>query len=250
MRRALALLVIPAALLAGRAALAAGTPPTANGGLSITPSVFEHAAQAGALGAVTVTNRSAAALKVTVAPRPWAESADGAVSADRHAALSLVHAAPASFTLAPGAAQAVNLTLAGAPPGGALYGALEVIGLPPDADKRPGVVVGYRLIGTLRLKPAQPSLTLSAGQVRRAKRVAMLPVTNTGNVLDPVTGSASVKGARGTFNTTIASTTILPGKKVDLTLASGLKPGSYSAKVTLKRGKVKVLTLTRRFSIG
>ena len=42
---------------------------------------------------------------------------------------------------------------------------------------------------------------------------------------------------------------ILPGKKINLELASGLKSGAYSATVTLEQGQAKLLTAKRRFSV-
>jgi hypothetical protein len=253
MRRWIAVAAAPAALFAGGVALAADNhgarAAQATGGLVISPAILTHAPQPGALGTMTVTNRSAAPLAVTVTPRPWTQSASGQFSANRKGSLGSVKVSTSSFTLAPNAEQRVDVSLTAAPAGGSLYGALEVIGLPADAGKRTGVVLGYRLVGSLRLPPAQAKLSLSAGQVKRVGRAVVLPLTNGGNTIDPISGDISVKGARGTLNDNIDDLRILPGKKVNLELAGSLKSGSYSATVRLEQGGTKLLTAKRRFSV-
>ena len=248
MRRLIALAAVPAALVAGGVAIAAGQ-PAQTGGLSLSPALLVAAPQPGPLGTMTITNRSGAALAVTVTPRPWNESAAGKFAPDRRATLAQVRLSAGSFTLAPGADQKVALTLTGAPAGGSLYGALEVTGLPADAAKRQGAVLGYRLVGSLRLPPAQKRFGLVAGAVKRVGKAAVLPVTSTGNTIDPISGQVSVKSARGTLNDSVADLRILPGRKVDVILATSLGTGSYSATVTLKQGGAKLLTAKRKFSV-
>jgi hypothetical protein len=51
------------------------------------------------------------------------------------------------------------------------------------------------------------------------------------------------------LNDNIDALRILPGKKVNIQLATGLKSGSYSATVTLEQGGTKLLTAKRRFSV-
>jgi hypothetical protein len=252
MKRWIVVAAAPAALFAGGVALAAGggaRPAQTTGGLAIAPALLVHAAQPGPLGTMTVTNRSGTALAVTVTPRPWNQSAAGAVSADRRRTLSQVRVSQASFTLAPGAVQKVDVALTAAPSGGSLYGALEVVGLPADAAKRQGVVLGYRLIGTLRVVPGTKKLSLAAGAAKRVGKAVVLPVTNGGNTLDAISGQIKVKGARGTLNENVADLKILPGKKVNIVLATGLNKGSYNATVTLRQGGAKLLTAKRKFSV-
>ena len=114
-------------------------------------------------------------------------------AASRKGTLGSIKLSTSTFTLAPNAEQKVDISLTAAPAGGSLYGALEVIGLPPDADKRTGVVLGYRLVGSLRLPPAQKKLSLSAGQVKRVGRAVVLPLTNGGNTIDPISGDITRK---------------------------------------------------------
>ncbi|WP_028060065.1 hypothetical protein [Candidatus Solirubrobacter pratensis] len=251
MRRWVAAAAVPAALLAGGAALASGhtARATQTGGLALSPTVLQAAPVPGRLGTLTIANRSAAALAVTVTPRPWTESAAGAFAPDRRSALSQVKVDAGSFTLAAGAEQTVAVTLTGAPAGGSLYGALDVTGLPVDAAKRRGVVLGYRLVGTLRLPPAQKRYGLTAGQVKRSGKAVVLPLTSTGNTIDAISGHVSVKGARGTLNDNVAGLRVLPGRKVNLVLATSVRKGSYSATVTLKQGGAKLLTAKRKFSV-
>jgi hypothetical protein len=220
------------------------------GGLSISPTILSHAAQPGPVGGVVIVNRSAAPLAVTVTPRPWLQSSDGKVVADRKRTLTGVTLSSRSFTLAPGATQEVDATLAGTPSGGSLYGALEVVGLPTDASTRTGVVLGYRLIETVRLLPAVAKHSLKASALTLGpKHSVLLPVTNTGNTLDPVSGTASLKGARGTVNGDIGAMKIVPGAKVGLSLGSALKRGGYSVKVVLKQGGKTMLTVKRKFTV-
>jgi hypothetical protein len=251
MKRWIAVAAAPALLFAGAAALAAG--PDAHtaqtGGLSISPALIERAAQPGPVGTVTVTNRSAAALALTVAARPWTQDASGKVVANRRGTLAGVRVSQSSFTLVPGAEQKIDVTLSGAPSGGSLYGALEVIGIPADAAKRTGVIVGYRMIGTLRLLPAKKKFSLAAGEIKRVGREVVLPVTNAGNTLDPVSGQVQIKGARGTLNDNVGNVSILPGKKVNIVVGTGLRSGSYSATVSLKQGGAKLLSAKRKFSV-
>ena len=251
MNRWIAVAAAPALLFAGAAALAApnGKAPAQAGGLSLSPAVIEESpAHAGTLGAVTVTNRSTQTLTVTVAPRPWNQDASGKVSAKRSGKLAGVSVDKSSFTLAPQASQNVTVTAA-APAAGYEYGALEVIGVPSDIAKRTGVVVGYRLVGTLRMLPAQKRYSLVASAVKRAGKAIVVPVTNKGNTLDPVSGQVQVKGARGTLNDNVGEVKILPGKKVNIALGSGLRSGSYSATLTLKQAGTKLLTVKRKFVV-
>ena len=156
MKRLMALGAVLAALGAGGTALgqkavAGGATAQADGGgLSVMPAIIEHGPQAGALATLTVANRSAAPLAVTVTPRPWTQSSSGKVSPNRRATLPGVSVSQSTFTLAPGAEQQVSATLNSAPSAGFLYGALEVVGVPTDAATRKGVVLGYRLVGALR----------------------------------------------------------------------------------------------------
>ena len=77
----------------------------------------------------------------------------------------------------------------------------------------------------------------------------MIPVKNTGNTLDPVSGTVSVKGARGTKNLAIAAVRILPGKTVNVPAGTKLAKGSYSAKVTLSQRGKKAIAVTKKFRV-
>src|SRR3954469_13876194 len=96
----------------GKAAQAAGglavsiTPGSADKSLMV-----DRAAQAGAKDAVKIANNSKQALEVTVAARPWTQSASGVVAPNRRAALSGVAVSEGAFTLAPGASKDFTVTL-------------------------------------------------------------------------------------------------------------------------------------------
>lgn len=241
-----AALAFGAAVYGGVIARADSAPraAAATGGLSISPAILEHAATPGSLGTMTVANNSKQALDVTLTPRPWTQSRSGAASADRrHTLANDVRASESSFTLAAGGRKAVALSLLRVPAGGALYGNVEVIGVPRDADKRQGVVVGHRLIGTLRLAPAAPIIRLQAANPKLTgkgrDRALVLPVRNRGNTIEPITGTVRLKGPRGTRNSSIGAVRILPGRIVDLRLASlsSLPKGSYTLTVKLTQAR-------------
>jgi hypothetical protein len=220
------------------------------GGLAISPTLLQTAAKPGLVGKMLVTNRSAAPVAVTVTARPWLQASDGKVAADRKHKLRGVTLNTGSFTLAPGASQEVDTTLTGTPAGGSLYGALEVIGLPTDAATRTGIVLGYRLIQSVRLLPATAKDTLSAAKLKLgSQRSVLMPLKNTGNTLDPVTGSVTLKSARGTVHGSIPSTKIVPGNTVSFSLGKNLKLGGYTATVVLTQGGKKRLTVKRTFTV-
>jgi len=220
-----------------------------DGGLSVMPALIEHSAQPGELATLTVANRSAAPLDVTVTPRPWVQAVTGKVSPNRRSTLPGVTVSQSKFTLQPGAETKVTATLSSAPSAGYLYGAMEVIGLPTDAATRKGVVLGYRLVGSLRVLPAAKKYSVTAGNVKASGGTAVIPVKNAGNTVDPVSGSVKVKGAQGTKNLTVAAVKILPGKTVNLPAGTKLAKGSYTATVALKQHGKKALSLTKKFKV-
>ena len=234
------------AVVGGGAALLVHATParskTATGGLAMSPVVIEQTAKAGAATTVTVANRSGHTLAVTVAARPWKQSVTGAAEPNRRETLSDVDVSASAFTLKARTQRTFTVTLRSVPSAGYEYGALEVIGLPPGADTQKGIVTGYRLIGNLRMDPAQAVLKLATGKVTTASlngtRMLALPVTNRGNTVKPVSGNVDFKGPLGTRNSDIKSVRILPGKTVDVGLrsASGLAAGAYKATVELDQG--------------
>ena len=255
MKRYVALGAVLTALGAGGTALVQGAAAggsaaqTQDGGLSMMPAVIEHGPQPGALASVTVANRSAAPMAVTVTPRPWVQAVTGKVSPNRRATLPGVSVDKSTFTLAPGAEEVVSATLGSAPSAGYLYGALEVVGVPTDAATRKGVVLGYRLVGAVRITPATPKYSVTAGNAKASGSTAVIPVKNAGNTLDPVSGSVKVKGASGTKNLTVAAVKILPGKSVNLPAGTKLAKGSYTATVGLTQRGKKVLSVTKKFKV-
>jgi hypothetical protein len=254
MKRYMALGAVLAALGVGGTALgqmavgSAARQDTA-GGLSLMPATIEHGAQPGPLAAMTVANRSKTALEVTVTARPWVQSASGKVSPNRRGSLPGVSIDKTSFTLAPGAEQQVTATLESVPTAGYLYGAIEAVGVPTDLSKRKGVVLGYRLVGALRVLPATPKRGLSAGKAKVVKGTAVVAVKNTGNTLDAVGGTVRVKGSRGTKRLSLAATKILPGKSVNIPLGNKLPKGSYTATLDLKQAGKSALKATKKFSV-
>jgi hypothetical protein len=219
------------------------------GGLSLMPAVIDlKNPRTGALTTVTVANRSAAPMTVALTPRQWVQGADGKVSPNRRAALGGVSVSEGTFTLAPGAEKQVSLNLSASAANG-IYGALEAVGLPTDVAKRKGLVLGYRVVGAIRLTPAAPKSSIQAGAIKASKGTAVLPVKNTGNTIDPVSGNVSVKDARGTRNLSVQSVKILPGKTVNILLGSKLQKGSATAKVTLNQSGKRAVQLSKKFTV-
>jgi hypothetical protein len=230
----------------------------AAGGLSISPALVEHLAQPGAVGSIEIKNTTSVPLAITVAARPWRQARSGAVAPDRRKTLAKqVRVSAGAFTLAPGARRSVDFTLLSAPSAGSLYGAMEVVGTPPKPKKKTGILVAYRLVGSLRLTPAtaRRKLALKLGAARLvgkgAKRSIKVALRNTGNTVDPVSGTARVSGARGTRTVSIAAKRIVPGATIDLQLgaAKSLPKGSYRARISLFQAGKPVLSTTRRFRI-
>jgi hypothetical protein len=229
----------------------------AAGGLSIKPAILEQTARRGVSDTVEVANSSDRKLDVTIAARAWRQSRTGTLAADRRRTLSrFVRVSDSSFTLDGGGRRTITVTLTRVPSRDSLYGSLEVIGRP--ARKRPGVNVGYRLVGSLRFNPTRSDrrLKLRAGSARvsgrKGNRSLTLQVRNNGNTIDPVGGDVVIRGPRGGRSTGIRAVKILPGKRVSLELASlkGLRAGRYTAAVTLKQRGRNRLSVTRHFHIS
>jgi P pilus assembly chaperone PapD len=246
------------AVLGGATVLAHADDPGAHSaqkvsrGLSMSPVKIDQRVAAGATNAITVANNSDKPLDIAVTARPWTQSSSGRVVPNRRATISAMTVSDRTFALAPGASKTVNVALTTAPSSGSLYGALEVIGLPQDLAKREGVVTGYRLVGAIRFNPAAPvyNLTAGAAKVTGDPKMLALTVRNTGNTVEPVSGSVRVKGATGTRQGSVKATRILPGKSIALPLVSagGMSAGSYTATVSLKQGTFKT-TLTKRIKV-
>jgi hypothetical protein len=218
------------------------------GGLSVSPFGVDRTATIGAKDEITVANRSKQTLTVAVKARPWTQSSSGAVSPNRRSTLGAVKVSAGDFSLAPGEARKLEVTLGAAPSGGSLYGALEVVGLPQDIASRKGVVTGYRLVGALRYHPSSKTYKLTAGTVKVSKGQLVLPIRSRGNTNEPVSGTVRVKGALGTKNGSIKATRILPGKQVNLALAKNLRAGSYTATIKLKQGTSRT-TVTKQLRV-
>jgi hypothetical protein len=254
-RRAIAGVAVAAAVAGGAVIARAddATPRTAAAaerGLGISPMVIEKPAARGAIGSVTVSNHSSKKLAITVKARPWTQSSSGDVSLNRRRTLSGISVSDGSFDLAAGAQKKVDVTSSTS---ASMYGGIEVIGIPDGAEDEDGVVVGYRLISTLRLNPATPDISLKAGTPKVTgkgkERAAVLPVKNSGNTIEPVKVSVSLKGALGTRRRS-DSVRVLPGKTVNVLLGSGssLKSGSYTATVKLTQGG-KTTTVTKKLRV-
>jgi hypothetical protein len=255
-RRAFAGVVVLAAVAGGaviaRADAAKPRAVAAAGGLKVVPALIDKPAAAGEIAPMTVTNNSAKSVDVKIAARPWVQSSSGAVSVNRRKTLSGIELSEDSFTLAKGAKKQITIT---ARSDASMFGGIEVIGVPTGADDQDGVVLGYRLVSTLRLNPATPVLSLVASNPKvtgsGSERAVVLPVKNAGNTVQPVSGSVRLKSALGTRQRDLDSLRILPGKRVNVLLSStsSLNPGSYTATIRLTQGG-KTTTLTKKVRVS
>ena len=248
MRRQHAFALVIASALIGAAATASAT---AAGGLSISPSVLETTAEPGRVGAITIANTSSMPMLVSVRAHPWRQPRSGVAVSDVRRSLGGVRLNASSFRLAAGARRAIGVSLLRTPPGGSLYGNLEVVGTPQGPRPANGIRTRYRLIGALRLNPpaAARVLRVEIGRIKQRGRTAVVAVHNAGNSVTPVAGSIRIVGGAGVVRTTIAEARILPGKTVDVSLRSGrLQAGRYVADVTLRQGRTNVGKVKRRFT--
>ena len=206
---------------------------TKDGGLSVMPAVIEHNAQPGELATMKVANRSTAALDVTVTPRPWVQAVTGKVSPNRRGTLPGVSVSQTKFTLQPGAETDVVANLTSAPSAGYLYGAMEVVGVPTDAAKRKGVVLGYRLVGSIRINPAAPKYLDHRRQGQGLEGHRGDPDQERRQHGRRRLGLGQGQGRRGHEEPDVADVRILPGKTVNLPAGTKLAKGSYTATVAL-----------------
>jgi hypothetical protein len=228
----------------------------ANGGLSISPSVVEGGASRGVIGSVSVSNTSSVTMKIMATVRPWAQASNGAVTPNAHRVLSSeIRLSRSAFSLAAGQKQTITLTLLRTPPDDALYGNIDVIGVPPTNKARNGVTVSYRLIGSVRVLPSKAREKFSAGAtaVRQSgsgsRREVSVGIRNTGNTIDPISGTFHIQGALASVNGDVSPETIVPGATVfaPLTHVRGQLPrGSYTATLTLKQNGSTILKSARR----
>ena len=118
------------------------------------------------------------------------------MSPNRRGTLAGVTVSQRKFTLAPAPRSRSSQTSTSAPSAGYLYGAMEVVGVPTDAAKRKGVVLGYRLVGSIRISPAAPKYAITAAKVKASKGTAVIPIKNRGNTVDGVTARSRSRAPR------------------------------------------------------
>ena len=162
---------------------------------------------------------------MTVKARPWTQSASGVAIPNRRGTLGGVARRRADVHARARRAQGADGHAQQRAVGGYLYGALEVVGLPADLDKRKGVVTGYRLVNSLRYNAATADATsIKAGAAKVAGKGKARALTLRG----PQHGQHARAGQRHASSSRARSgprtarsrpTRILPGKSVALALA-------------------------------
>jgi hypothetical protein len=224
------------------------------GGISITPPTVEATAKRGGLGSFTVKNSTKDTFRVTVTIRPWSQNRSTAiVSPNRRASLTpYVRASPQSFDLKPGSRK-VTLNMRRLTSAGSLYGGIQVFAKNKRKKATNGIIPNLEVIGRLRVNPRskRPNLRVGATDVvgKGNSRSLILAVRNTGNTLDPVTGTVKIAGPTGR-NATIPSVAVVPGQVVYLKggALNGMKGGNYTATWSITQGG-KRYTAKRTFKL-
>jgi hypothetical protein len=243
---------IAAAIIGMSASLALAAPQAlADGGLSISPSIVEGSASPGVIGTVSVSNTSNVTMKINASARPWIQASSGAVTPNAHRTLnSVISLSRSAFSLAAGQKQTITLKLLHTPAGNALYGNIDVIGVPPVNTARNGVTVSYRLIGSVRVLPSKADEKFSAAATAISESghgshgELSVGIRNTGNTIDPIGGTFHIRGALASIGGILPSKTIVPGATVLLPLTrvrGQLPPGSYTATLTLTQNGSTIL---------
>jgi hypothetical protein len=246
------------ATLAGAVGSAAPAPAVfaQGGGLSLTPTVGERRVDESRSSSATVANTTGHVVRVTIRPRPWLQAADGTVSPDPNRTLArLVRISPSNLTMPAHSRRTVRLTLRHHAPGGSLYGALDVSGVPRRVRLANGITPHYRLIGSLRLNPRKPRTRVAAGAPRvtgrSGRHAILLPVRNLGNTVEPISGRVVLSGPRGGRANVLKPTRVVPRRLVQMTLGTyrgllrGRQPGRYRLSITLSQSGRTVLRTTR-----
>lgn len=226
-----------APIVLAAALLAPAAPALAAEGLTVSPAIVQHTAARGDVGTVTVRNTTAAPLRVTVTPRPWRQSRSGRVAADRTLTLTrYVQPSAGAFVLGAGGERRVALSMSAVPARGALFGALDVVGL-PTKKKKSGITAGYRLVGSLRLTApaAKRTFRVRMGALEVRNSSLSVAVRGLGNTIDPTGGTVRLSGPGGTRTVRLKGVSIVPGQVVNLPIAARrtLAKGTYKASIQL-----------------
>lgn len=238
-------------LTAAAASLAAG------GGLSISPGIFEHVASRGSVGSIKISNTTGTSMAVSVVLRPWLQGRSGEVSPNRRATLSEVSLSASSFTLGASSSRTVGVSLTGIPPGRSQYGAIEVVGTPTGHATK-GINLAYRLVNSLRLdapKNAQSFRAHAGGLIEQGSArhgTLLLAVSNTGNTIVPISGTALISGQGHSLRATARTKAIVPGQTVNVPLTEllgSLSAGRYTVTVSLSQGGHGLGTVTRTIAL-
>ena len=126
---------------------------------------------------------------------------------------------------------------------------MEVVGLPADAATRKGIVLGYRIIGTIRVVPDRAADRARRGRAEgeQGHRRHLDPQHRQhGRAGDRQRDAASAAGSR---TRSVEALRILPGKSVNIPLGTKLPSGRYTATLRLvQRGRV-ALRGTKKFTV-
>ena len=142
------------------------------------------------------------------------------------------------------------MALTSAPAGGSLFGALEVVGLPADHATRKGVVLGYRIVGSLRILPAVPKVSLVVGNAKAVRQDGGAAGQERRQHDRPGQRQGPHPGRqRHARSLDLLDPGILPGKTINVPVGKGLSSGSYTATLTLNQRGKRVVNLKKKFRI-
>ena len=163
---------------------------------------------------------------------------DGRVLTDPRATFNrYVRATRRSFTIAAAAKVPVTFRMVRRTGNGSLYGNVDILGKPTRTKGRKGIIPQYRLVSSLRLHPRSKTIKLRTGAAQVRNRTFVLPVRNTGNTIEPISGTYRLSGP-GSRSGNFKSVSVVPGKLVTLGLTStrGFKKGRYTITASLSQG--------------
>jgi hypothetical protein len=241
-------------LVAGALALLAAAPAAAaqEPSIGLTPSRAEGEAMTGSpVGPFTIQNSTQERYAIRVVPILLGQRRDGGLFVrDEAAALAdarrLLRVQVRRFDLPPGGARSVFGLVKRVPASGAIYGGVLFQARPKGNPEGGGRITNVlQLNASLLLRPASQRLRFATARIRAEQAVPrrvrlLVPVTNRGNTDAAVSGTVTIRDARGKriAMQRLRGFDVLPGATVDLpaVIKKNLHPGSYTLAATLRAG--------------
>ena len=111
-------------------------------------------------------------------------------------------------------------------------------------------MLGYRLVGALRILPAAPKTGLTAGKAEgRQGHGRGAGQEHRQHARRRSAARCASRAPAGPSAISLAATKILPGKSINVPLGTKLAKGSYTATLSLKQRGKTALTATKKFKV-